>query len=524
MSRKQNEIIIAVLGILIVVFIALNGNRFFARIDLTETKAYTISEVSERLFEEIDEQVKVTYYVSSRLTDQFPQTQQIADLLAEYAAHARGTIVVNVVDPSAEEIVADVEALGVVPRQLEVAEAGEQTVAVVYSGIVIEYLDRMETLPFVFSTATLEYEVTSTIRDLVEDRTLTLGVLIGSGQPMRQTHSFMAEQLGSAFEVRELTPEEPIADDVDVVVALSAQQLSQPALIQLDQYIMRGGHALIAADAANVNLQAGLVAQAADGRVGEALERYGVRLSDQLVLDQSYHQIVVQEPSARMLVQRVYPYPLWVRTLEQFTSAEHPVTSRFSGLDLYWPSYLEPIELDGVQTETIVATTPQAWLMSEPFAIQPNQSALLRLNAEQTTGQYGLVAVVAGSVSSAFTAAQAETAGIADYTASVEDTRLVVIADGDVLDDRLLQATQSGANLEFVLNVAQWLANDEDLMQIRTRATRNLRLDAIQDPAERRTRMVFAQAVTIYLVPAALIVAGLIRFFRRRRRALGGRS
>ncbi|MCK4516871.1 MAG: hypothetical protein KAU31_16530, partial [Spirochaetaceae bacterium] len=82
-----------------------------------------------------------------------------------------------------------------------------------------------------------------------------------------------------------------------------------------------------------------------------------------------------------------------------------------------------------------------------------------------------------------------------------------------------IQATQSGYNLNFLESSAQWLTNDEDLLEIRTRAARDLRLNAFEDPAQKRAFVVFAQALNIYVVPAIVIVVGIIRFLRRRRRA-----
>lgn len=524
-AEKRRQVILTLLGALVFVFAALNGSRYFTRLDLTETKAYTISEVSKRLFERIDEQVRITYYVSSRLTDQFPQTQEIADLLAEYAASSRGSIEVELIDPTAQEITSRVESLGVAPRQLEVAEAGEQTIALVYSGIVIEYLDRFEALPFVFGVSTLEYEVTSTIRDLLADRNPSLGLIAAAdadGRPRAENLSYAASALGEVFDVREIAAGEPIADDVDVLLVVGAQSLSHDALIHIDQYIMRGGSGLLAIDAATVSLQAGLQAIPAGREAAELLGHYGIEVGEALLLDRSSNQIVVQEPSARMIVQRAYPYPHWIRALERYTSEAHPITSRFTGLDLYWPTYLQVPELEDLQAERIVATTPDAWLMSDPYATNPSQSAIFAVGAEATIGQYSLVVAATGELDSYYDQVDAEATGVAEFTSDTTEGRLVVVGDADFLDDRLLQATGSGGNLDFLLNAAQWLANDEELLQIRTRTARNLRLDAIADEAQRRSRMVFGQAVNIYIVPLAVIGAGLIRFFRRRRRSIGG--
>ena len=79
------------------------------------------------------------------------------------------------------------ESLGVFPQQMEVVERNERTVARVYSGIVINYLDRHETLPLAYRLESLEYELTSKIRGIVTEERRVVGLL--SGQDGRNSKS-----------------------------------------------------------------------------------------------------------------------------------------------------------------------------------------------------------------------------------------------------------------------------------------------------------------------------------------------
>ncbi len=497
------EILLTVFVLAILLFVVFNSVRYFTRIDLTESKAYSISDVSRNLFAEIPEEVQITYYVSERLQERFPQPQEIVDLLSEYAASSRGTITLAVENPQAGGAEIDAEALGIVPQQLQVAEQGEQIFAVVYSGIVVSYLERYETIPFVFGAATLEYEITSTIRDLVADRTKALRILVGyPDRTLDADYSFAASQLSRSFDVREQASGEPVPDDVDLLVVVGGENLSAEALLLVEEYLTRGGSVLMTVDSIRVDIDGGLVASSvANAAVFPMLENYGVTVGSELVLDEAYNQIVIQESGRGFNVQRLVPYPHWISVLEQHTSVEHPVTSRFTGLDLYWPTYLELS--DDTAGEIIVASTNQAWLMTEPYRINPQESVTFRMTAAETRGQYGFVAVVTGRTSDT------------DPPAG----RLMVVADADFLSSRLIQATQSGYNLNFVESSAQWLTNDEDLLEIRTRAARDLRLNAFENPAQKRALVVFAQALNIYIVPAIVILVGIVRFLRRRRRA-----
>jgi len=163
MQKKSTELIILLLILSIVVLFALNSSRYFVRLDFTGNKAFTISRVSKELFQEIQEQVYITYYLSERLQSLYNFPAQIEDLLQEYAAHSRGKIIISVLDPAKTGDSGKAESLGVYPQQIEVVEKDERSVARVYTGIVIQYLDRSEALPVVGRIDTLEYDLTSRI-------------------------------------------------------------------------------------------------------------------------------------------------------------------------------------------------------------------------------------------------------------------------------------------------------------------------------------------------------------------------
>ncbi len=499
MNRHRQRRIVTLLTLLAIGLVMANSVIYPARIDLTERRLHTISPVTRELLSGLEHEATIVYYRSSRLVDRFPEPREIADLLDEYEAASRGSVAVRVVDPARLGRPEDVEALGIVPQQLDVTEDGERRTATVYSGIVVEYLDRRASIPFVFETATLEYELTTAIDRLVRDAPRYLAFVLGDrSRSIETTYRFVASELARSYEVRVVRPGETIPDDVDAVVVTDAQRLLPEEVEALGEYVDRGGSLLVTLNAVEVDVMNDLRARAVgDAPVRGLLARFGVVAGDTLLLDESHNQIRVEEVAADMRVVRAYPYPHWPVTLAQYTSGEHPVTARHPGLDLYWPTWLALSADD--RAEIIVASTPVAWLMDEPFELDPQRAGELRRDADRTTAQYGLVAV-----------SRPDRGG----------GRIAVVSDADFLRDEFLQATGSGHNLEFVQNLAQWLTNDEALLSIRTRATRTLTLSAVTDPVAEGAIQFTALAVNVILVPGVVAVWGFLRL-RRRRRAHG---
>ncbi|MDR0382382.1 MAG: GldG family protein, partial [Spirochaetaceae bacterium] len=177
MAKKQ-EIIITALSVAAIMLALLLGSRLWVRVDLTASKMYTISPVSRRLADEIPDQVTITYFVSGKLRQLYPQPGEIMDLLREYAAYSRGTIRAAERDPAVDGLEDDMIRLGIYPRQIQSIDRNEATVTSVYTGILIEYMEKTDVIPFVFSLETLEYDLTSRIRALVSGRTREAGVIM----------------------------------------------------------------------------------------------------------------------------------------------------------------------------------------------------------------------------------------------------------------------------------------------------------------------------------------------------------
>jgi gliding-associated putative ABC transporter substrate-binding component GldG len=522
MTRRAYEIITAALTVGIVVLVALNSTVFFFRLDLTENSAFTISEVSQNLFAEIPQEVTITYYVSDRLRNRAVETQQIIDLLNEYAAYSRGRITVRVVDPQDAEAVERAEELGVVPQQIQVIEEDQQSLAVVYTGVVVEYLGDYETLPVVFDPATVEYRLTSTIRDLVRGEEDVVGVLLGKeGESLEDNYRFLGNQLSQSFEVRRIRRGEEIPPEVTVLFVIGGPGLDEFDLFPLDQYLMSGGSVLFAVEGVMVDVQRGLSARAPeDMPILDLLAAYGARVEQELVLDTFNRRIPVRRPSGQVTVQTLEPYPHWVSIRGSGADRENPITARFPGLDLYWPS---PITVTSDNAEVLLETSPESWLLRDRFPLDPSRPAAYEPDRSETRGRHVVGVALTGALESYFSDGRIPTreGEEREWSAPVTSTdqaRVVVIGDSDFASN-LIQYTESSYNLDFATNALTWLSNDEDLLRIRTRATRDIRLSAIEEPGLRRSIVRVAEVINIYVMPLLVIAYGVVRFMRRRERA-----
>lgn len=522
-SQKWKEISLLVLTVVLAGLILLNSQRYFSRIDLTEEKTYTISEVSKNLFTEVDEQVTITYYVSDKLRSVTQIPQQIEDLLNEYATYGRGKVKVSVVDPDEAGVAREIQELGIRPRQIQVVEQNEQTYAQVYSGIVIRYLDKRETLPLIFDTRTLEYEITSGIRRLVREDERRIGILIGSdSMNLERDYSALYDTLSSSFEVEELRRGEVIPPRIDVLFLLGAGGLSRYELLPVDQFLMRGGKAFLGIDRVNIDLEQNLKAEEyEEAPIFDALESYGVRVEEKLVLDTHAKDFrLPRQAFGGTAWEVIGRYPHWINILPRNVNADNPVTARFQGLDLLWPSPVEILDTDEGRISPLVKSSDEAWIMDETYVTDPYRMDSQSPNTAESAGQYTLGVAVEKQLDSFFSAERIEPpAGeeppYEEILASSDYTRLIVFGDSDFASN-IVQYSDSMYNMDFLLNCADWLSRDDDLMEIRTRSVRDTRLNRL-DPQRAQAQYVFSQVVNIVLIPLLIIGFGIIRSVLRRR-------
>jgi ABC-type uncharacterized transport system involved in gliding motility auxiliary subunit len=530
MTRKQAALL-SLLSLALIFLGLLLSRRFWFRLDLTQGKAHTISDVSRNLHAEIPEPVSITYYVSRRLSAAHPLPGEVEDLLREYVSWSRGKIRLIIRDPAAAGMEEEIESLGIEPRQIEIVERDQATVATVYSGIVIEYLDSLELLPAVFSPDTLEYDITSRIRSLVRGLERQIGVLPGDGfRGWNDQYRLLNQALvRAAYRVRLLSAGEEIPEALPLLLVLGgAEDLDEWALYRIDRYIQGGGRVLFALEGVFVDSEGSLQARTMmDQGLIAMVSFYGATVKQELTLDRTALTLEyqMQGPNGALQIRRV-PYPHWIGVLRENASPSHPAAARFGGLDLFWPGYIELNPPGGVEAESLFTTSAESWVQRENFATNPELPALMEASGDDPRGKRILAAALTGIFPSWFEGVpkprrEGSAEELPDMPPSPAPSRILVIADTDLATD-LIWYTQSERNLDFILQAADWLGNDDDLIGIRNRRLRTGRLDRIADPVKRAALMDLARLINIILIPLGIAAAGIL--LRWKRRAAGERS
>jgi ABC-type uncharacterized transport system involved in gliding motility auxiliary subunit len=524
--RKRRSLVILALSLGVLVAAVLVAGQFSLRLDLSSDGANTLSKASRELYKEIPEQLRITYYISPTLADRHPGPRAVEGFVRSLAAASHGKIAVDVADPSASKKESAVEALGVEPQRMQVVEKNEQRVALVYSGLVVQYLGRNQVLPFVISTDTLEYDLVKLIKAAVADKKPSVSILIGdSDKSLANNFRTLSAALKQAgWDSKEVRPGELIPPESSVLLVLGNANLDDYDAYRIDAYVASGGKALFAVKGVAVQTSQGISASPLQNdALLRALESYGVKVDRDLVLDLSAQTLPFQmnSPYGGQAINYMR-YPHWIMTRPENRDAKSPLTARSAGLDLMWPSPLELLPRTGVESSALVKTTPKAWLQKSRFAVSPDEAAQFNAEASSSTGQYILAATLSGVLPSAYAGKplpkREGAEALPALPASSRASRILVLGSADFASD-FMTITNSTFNADFIVSAADWLASGDDLVSIKTRGTRDTRLEKVQDPEARQALITLAYVVNLGIVPLLVVGFGLSRSYKRRRLA-----
>ncbi len=462
--------VLILLALGVVVFANALSMRHHTRWDLTENRRNTLSPQTVQVLRTLKTPVNAIAFFRSDT----PGKRTAEDLLNQYASHARGNFTWRIEDTDRAPALArhyGVESYGTV-----VLESGAA--------------------PQVKTEKVLDAEeekLTNALVKVTRSGKRVVYVVKGHGEreignTERGGLSQAKEQMEkSNYEVKELllARDSKIPDEASVVIVPGPRTDFFPQeLAALDAYIGRGGKALFMATPFQ-----------AEG-LKKYLEKYGVALDDDVVIE------------LNPLGQLFGVGPL-VPIIQQYEP--HPITKDLAGVMTLFPltRSLEAVKTPpkGVVVQPLAKTSTQSWGEGDRSVFQKGEA---KPDPGEKTGPLPVALVV--TVEAQPEAKPAPGPPPAAGAAPAEDkkvgkARLVVLGTADLASNQFLGAQ---GNRDFFLNVVSWLAEEEDLLSIRAK-------DSKQSPiflTSAQSNLVLW--LPLAALPGAVLLCGIAVVIRRR--------
>ncbi len=512
--------------LLVAVLANLLAARHFARLDLTRDHLYTLSGASRAIAGRLEKPLLVKVYFTRGLEAPYNNHQQVfVDRLEEFRAFSRGRMEVTVLDPTGSEALEDeAQRFGIQPIQYRYQGSDRAELKRVFMGASFVYGERQAALEAVTQLGTMEYEIARVLKRLLAgDERPTVGftsgsaevaVLAGSG-PLETLRTELAE----SYEVVQvpLGAEAGVPDDVDALLVVGPQQpVTERTRYQLDQYLLRGGSLAVFLTHVRPDLRTfrpEAVYTAMEGLLGA----WGVSVQRDLVVDRTQNGLLrIPVRRGRYVVQTPVNHPVIPRITDLATDSL--VVKGLGQLLFPFASSLalsDPLP-PGVEARVLARTSPQAGRVRTIRTLDP--AAWEATLPGEEVGAWPVLVALTGAFPSAFRGLPippAPSQASDDGSNVPEDDQASRIAEG--APARLVVCGSADAvanNVGLVLNVVDWMVEDEDLIGIRTKS---LTLPPLEKPAP--STLVWMRAAAAGGGILLLGLAGLGRWLWRRRRA-----
>jgi ABC-type uncharacterized transport system involved in gliding motility auxiliary subunit len=535
-------------GLLVIVVVISLMPRL--RIDLTQDDLYTLSGATRDIVSSLERPVELTFFYSEASVATVPQVRayglRVQEMLREMVIASDGNLSLRVVDPapfSDEEDLATEYGIQAVPLA-----AGREAV---YFGVVAsdpstrteEDTGVYQTIPLVRPDQEefLEYEFARLITRTLNPDPAIVGVMSSldidggfnpaTNQPTRAWA--VMDTVRYMYDVRRVqTTADVIDEDIDILMIVHPQDLPTQTLYAIDQFVMRGGRALIFVDP-NSDTQTQIAVSGGGFRDNMSsdlpglLEAWGISYDpSQVVTDQERALYVTLQPGQRPIAH------IGMMGVPRDGFANDIVSGQLEVMNLSSAGVLQQASGATTTFEPLIQTSTSTMLMGKGFFSEMGDPTLLLDEFVSEEQRRFLAARVSGRSRSAFADGLPVTAPAAPpvinlsdaangavelapaaepevtltipenhLRESVGDIGVIIVADSDVLADRMWAQSQQvmgqrvinafASNGDFVINAMDNLSGSTALINIRSRgryAKPFTRVIELQRAADERLR------------------------------------
>ncbi|MFO1435283.1 MAG: Gldg family protein [Gammaproteobacteria bacterium] len=500
----------------LIAFLAINilGNQTLTsmRLDVTDNKLFTLSQGTRNILDSLKEPIKLRYYFSNKMLAGYPELQtygvRVRDLLEEYASRSHGMIQLSVIDPEPFSEAED-QAVAFGIRQLPVSETGDMA----YFGLVgTNTIDQELAIPFFQANKeqALEYDLTKLVYNLAHPKKRVVGVL--SGLPLfgtpdpygRPTQPWsIISMLRDAFDVKEIRKDTVSIDkDIDTLLVVHPQNLSEETQYAIDQFVLKGGKAMVfvdpsaEADTSQPDPSNPSVIPEHKSDLPKLLNAWGVKLVDGKVAADQDAAIRVSYTGNRG--PQEIEYLPWMHLEDATLNRDDFVTSQLKVINLGSSGVLQRLENATTTITPLLQTGLKSGMIdAEAVMIVRDPRGLLE-NFKPENKQLMLAARISGRVKSAFPGgalgkkddkagtaptppAKPSTPKPGHIDESAQPISVIVVADTDILADNFWLRMQDSLGMRvptpfadngnFVVNAVDNLGGNSDLISLRSRGS-----------------------------------------------------
>lgn len=571
-SNRTRDLLTLGVGVMIVILLNFVGSFAFHRFDLTAESRYTISDNTKELLTNLEDVVYIRVYLEGEFPAGFKRLRdETKEMLDEFRAYSNSNIEYEFINPSEsadekerESIYQQLFKQGLRPTDLNVKEENGVSNKIVWPGAIVTL--NGEDFPVQLlksqlgassenmlnnSIEGLEYEFANAIYQLKTYLKPKVAFIDGHGELDKVQTASLATSLAEFYrvdrielngELHSLT-ERAVLDSTQgfvvrpkydvVIIAKPTERFTEKDKFVIDQYIMYGGRVVWMVDpvfASMDSLKNADVSMAipVDLNLDDQLFTYGVRINTDLIQDlQSAPIPVVTGRIGNQPKTQLFPwyfFPLLT------PANSHPIVNNLNMVKSEFISSIDTIAKPRIQKTGLLKSSQYTKVSKTPTRIS---LGMLRVEPDQSQYSAGHrvgAVLLEGNFESVFKdriAPEIVNSNAINFKEESKLNKMVVVADGDIaknfVNEKTGQYFQLGfdrytnqvyGNGDFMLNVVNYLCDDNGLMSVRSKKL-TLRL---MDKTKIKEDKFIWQLINTILPVAFILLFGLAHYIDRKKK------
>ena len=500
LDRKTLPVTSLVIAALFLFFLNVLSNAEIrsAQVDLTESKLFTLSQGTKNILNTIKEPLTFRFYFSRKFGEISPAhgnyAKRVRELLETFKSAAGGKIKLKIINPEAFSVEED-EAVKLGIQGIPLDQSGESG----YFGLAAtNSTDDRQSVAFFNPQREqfLEYDITRMVFELAQPEKKKIGLmtsLLLEADPITQYQPWPITQF---FEVKSLDPDvKEIDDDIVVLLLVHPKITSKATMYAIDQFMMRGGRAVILVDPHNetARMSPRLPPGAGSSTMKVMFDAWGIEFdTEKFIGDRASAVRVSAQVQGRDVIA---DYLAWNVFDRRNLNNDDVLTAQLTSISVASAGALSlkedsPLKMTALLKTSLLSQAIDAELVRE----EPNPAEILK-QYKPDNKSYVLAARFSGKVKSAFPDGPPPPENKKDDNAASEDEKpkplkphvaeskeainMVVIGDSDLISARFWIREQDffgqtlavplSNNADLLINALDNLSGSQDLIQLRSR-------------------------------------------------------
>ncbi|MCE7954394.1 MAG: gliding motility-associated ABC transporter substrate-binding protein GldG [Bacteroidetes bacterium CHB6] len=556
-NLRSYNIIQFILLLIIILSLNLSGMYVFKRLDLTSEKRFTLSETTREKLRNLKDIVYIKVYLTGDLPAGFQKLSSAThDMLMEMKSYAGSNLEFDFIDPSAltdskqrNELYNQLADKGLQPTNLSERTKEGTSQRIIFPGAILNYLSKEQPLLLLkdrmgasaeemvnTSIQNLEYEIINAISKISTVKPPVIGILHGQGEVDKPHLADFYKSVSASYPTRyvEIKNKLNALEDIScLVIAKPDSAFEEKDKFIIDQFVMRGGKVLWLLDMMNADMDSlakknEFVSVPTELNLDDMLFRYGVRLNKDLVMDLQAAPIPIltgyvgNRPQNSLLPW--YFFPLVT------PESKHPIVKNLNAIRFDFVGSIDTIISAKVNKTVLLKSSEYTRILSSPAVVDLN---ILRKDPDEKEYRKPpaiLSVLMEGHFRSNYANRipyQIATDSAIGFKEESIATKMIVVADGDVIKNDYRRANntvyplgfdkytgQFYGNKNFLMNCVDYLCDNSGLMTLRSKEFKLRLLDTTRfTPAEQ-----FIKTTNVALPVFIVFLFAAIKLFIRRKK------